>query len=88
MKTATKLRENRFDTFVAKTSVSKTTIGFLGYQLTLHHFSWKNITTQKKQFKNAIEIIPFFFQALNDTVWILNQDRINFLNFAQDRNYI
>ena len=36
----TALRENRFDTFVAKTSVSKTTIGFLGYQLTLPFYAF------------------------------------------------
>jgi hypothetical protein len=71
MKTATKLRETRFDTFVAKKSQFSTTNWKFGLPTKVAPLFMKKLP--QKQLKNAIEIIPFFFQELNDTVWILNK---------------
>jgi len=63
MKTATKhdLRENRFDTFVAKTSVFNINWIF-GLPTNVAPLFMKKKLPQK-QFKNAIEIIPFFSKS-------------------------
>jgi len=71
MKTATKLRENRFDTFVAKISVFNNNWKFGLPTTNVAPLFMKKTTpkTIKKRHRNH----TLFFQELNDTVWILTK---------------
>lgn len=84
MKTATKLRETRFDTFVAKKSQFSTTNWKFGLPTKVAPLFMKKNTpkTIKKRHRNH----TLFFPRAEWHRMDFDQDRINFLHFAQDRN--